>query len=475
MASTWEITINGWEGLVPAFWEDDFPTFGNKGHASAMQHIDLINPNVLKPGPGLADLTGVAAVTTLIKGMQQLSSDGTYAYGTGGAKVYQFTGSAVTADANWPHTIDKAAVTSEDGEDVVKYGANTFYSYNHSGTAGDIGRWTGSAFDDDYMSTVPSGGAALTGGVPHPMVVGGNDVLYIANGNKVSSFNGTTFVTTALDLPVGEVITDLDWEHNRLYIGVNRPNTSGVFNQASVYIWDTTSTSWEYQIKVIGRIGAVHAKNGTVLVFYHDQSSDGGYKMAAVAQSTLQDIVQFTDGLPGFHQVTEHKNHILFVAGSKTWAFGAASNNLPTKLFQLSAAGASGGITNAFGTPIVAVSSSSLAKFTNYETDSQWKSILFDVASATTRSVLDRVVIFTDPLAEGAELDVTLKADYGNITKTLGSVAYSGDGPNIKHVVLRDGIELSNFRLDLDWSDGSATNPVKVRKIVCTGTFIEHQ
>src|SRR5262245_25694862 len=182
----WEIIIDAYEGLVPGFWENEYPSFGNKGHASALQNVDLTDPSVLKPGPGLANLTNgneSGAVTTLIKGIQKRAVDGTNVYGVGGNKLYKINATTVVSDATWPHTIDKAAVTAEDGEDVEEYRGGYFYSYNHSGSAGDVGRYDGSAtFDDDYLSTVPTGAGALAGGVPHPMIVGGDDTLYIGNG-----------------------------------------------------------------------------------------------------------------------------------------------------------------------------------------------------------------------------------------------------------------------------------------------------
>jgi hypothetical protein len=117
----WEITIENFEGFVPAFWKTSYPTFGNKGHASDMTNCDMIDQNVLTQGPGLATLTnGTQAekVTTLIKGILRYSVDGTNAFAVGGTQLYKFTSAAVVSDANWPHTIDKATVTGEDGEDV---------------------------------------------------------------------------------------------------------------------------------------------------------------------------------------------------------------------------------------------------------------------------------------------------------------------------------------------------------------------
>ena len=235
--------------------------------------MNLTDPSVLTQGPGLVNLTNgtqAAAVTTLIKGIMKIVPS-SYGYGIGGNKIYRFNSTAVTNSGDWPHTIDKAVVTSEDGEDICYYNTYIYYSYNHSGTLGDIGRYKSGSFDDDYMSTVPTDATTLVGSVPHPMVVGGNDILYIGNGRYVASYNysTTTFVNQALDLPADEIITSLVFENNRLYIITrNGGTTATAYNEGSIYLWDTTSSSWEYQIKLVGRAGGSITKNGIIWIFY---------------------------------------------------------------------------------------------------------------------------------------------------------------------------------------------------------------
>jgi hypothetical protein len=48
------------------------------------------------------------------------------------------------------------------------------------------------------MSTVPTGAAALQS-APHQMIVGGDDVMYIANGKYIAYLDGTTFEDQGLD------------------------------------------------------------------------------------------------------------------------------------------------------------------------------------------------------------------------------------------------------------------------------------
>ena len=76
-----------------------------------------------------------------------------------------------------------------------------FYSWNDN-ASGDVGRLDagGTTFDDDYMSTIPTGGATL-GRFPHPLWEGSNGILYIGDGASIHKFDGlsSTFGASAID------------------------------------------------------------------------------------------------------------------------------------------------------------------------------------------------------------------------------------------------------------------------------------
>src|SRR3990167_1282021 len=165
-------------GFAPAWYKESYPSFGNKNTAGAMTNIDMTNPGFMTQGPGLSNLTNgteAGALVTLPKGILDMAVTSNSTYATGGNKLYILNATTIRSQ----RTIDKAAVTAEDGEDVAYYKGNLYYSYNHSGSLGDIGQYDlASAYDDDYMSTVPTGANTLTGGVPHQMIAAGNDYLY---------------------------------------------------------------------------------------------------------------------------------------------------------------------------------------------------------------------------------------------------------------------------------------------------------
>lgn len=467
-----------------------------------MLNCDLTNPGGIQQGPGLANLingTEAGVVSTLMRSVLDLAVTTDTTYGIGGAKLYKLSSTTVTSSGTWPHTIDKAAVTSEDGEDVAYFQSNLYYSYNHSGTAGDIGKFDlTSTFDDDWGSTVPSGAAALQGAVPHQMIVGGNDTLYIANGRYIASYDGTTFQDKALDFPVNTVVQSIAWMSDKLWISANRPNVSGSNkNTASIYIWDGVSTSWETEIRLMGAVGALHVKNGTIYAFYQDVTNPGGFKLAYLNGTAVVDIANYSGGLPKFYQVTDYKDFIIWNATSLNalwsfttfpwqltspwttstgddliYAFGSGDKDLPVHFFQLADSGylTAGAVSAPFGTPMIASNQSTsykLAQFYGFDVNSNWKSMMFDITGNNRYSSIDRVKVIFDQLTSGARVDWKLLSSQG---KTIFSdtISYAKLG-GVTQATYNINLIAENFRVELDYTNGSTSNSVKVRGVKVFG------
>jgi len=466
-------------GFSPAWYnQGTYPNFGNKNQAGAMVNIDATNPAYITQGPGLSNLTNgteAGAVTTLIKGMLDLAITSDLTYGVGGAILYSMSSTTVTSGATFPHTIDKAAVTGEDGEDVAYFKGKLYYSYNHSGALGDIGQYDlASTFDDDYMSTVPTGANTLTGGVPHQMIVGGNDTMYISNGIYVSSFDGTSFVQQGLDIPANSEIQSIAWNSDRLWIAANRPQISGTNKlTASIYVWDGTTTSWELEIKLMGKVGALHVKNGILFVFYQDITSTGGYKLGYISGNGIVDLESFTGGLPAFYQVTDYKDFIIWNSNGDIWAFGSGDKDLPVRLFQLADGGYStvGAVVCPFGTPMIASTQSSsykLAKFSGFDVTSSWKSLMFDITAGGRVSKIDLVRINFETLQTNARVDWKLLDNNGR-TVYSDIISFTKLGAVTTAFYPLNGLVTENFRVELDYANGNTTNTVKIKNIKVYG------
>lgn len=463
--------LNG--GFAPAWYKETYPSYGNKNQAGTMTNIDITNPGYIQQGPGLANLTNgtqAAAYTTLTKGATDYAVTSDVAYAVGGAKLYKFSSTAVTSDGTWPHTIDKAAQTAEDGEDVAVFQGNLYYTYNHSNTLGDVGKFDLNAtFDDDWGSTVPTGMATLTGGVPHPIEVGGNDVMYIGNGRYVTSYDGTTFIQQALDFPSGTVIQSLAWNSDRLWIAANKSSLTGSNKQAaSIYMWDGTATSWDLEVKIMGTVAGMHVRNGVLFVFYQDITSTGGYKLGYVDGSRIVDVANFTGGLPAFYQITDYKDFILWNANGNIFAWGSGDKDLPVKLFQLADGGYStvGSVVCPFGTPIIGSTESTnykLAQFSGFDVNSNWKSLMFDVSGETTvPSQIQGVRINFEQLTSGARVDWKLLNNRGE-TIYSDIISHTKLGADTTAFYPLNSKVAENFRIEFDYANGSTSATVKIK------------
>jgi hypothetical protein len=473
----WNLEITNFlGGYAPGYWLSDYPSFGNKNQAGKMKDVSLINPTVLTQGPGLANLTNGdqdGQVSTLLRGLLDMAVVDDETYGVGGNKLYKVTSTAVTA----VRTIDKGTVTDEDGEDVAYYQGKIYYTYNHSGTKGDIGQLTlPSTYDDDWGSTVPTTAVELQGGVPHPLLVAGNDFMYVGNKNYVTSYDGLNDVLTEKDLeiPTDCVIQDFAWASNRLWIAANRPDLSGNNKHvASIYVWDSNSPSWEEEIRVMGRIGALHVKNGIIFILYEDITSTG--KLGYVSGLSITDIGSFDGDLPSYYQVTDYKDFILWSSGNNIFAWGGGDTKLETKLFQLANGGHAtvGCVAAPFGNVIIASNATTnyrLAQFSGYA-KGYWYSLLYDVTGDGRKSLIDRIKFNFEKLTTGARVDYTLKNNAGTTLKT-GTISFTGDGA-ITSKDFYPKCETENLRVELSWAEGSIVNPVSIKNIKIWGNIIK--
>lgn len=471
-------------GLAPKYYEGLFPSFGNKNQAGKMLNCDLTNAGYIQQGQGLATLTNgtqTGAVTTLMKGILDYAVTSDLTYGIGGAKLYSFSSTAVTNAGAFPHTIDKATVTAEDGEDVALYLGALYYSYNHSGTAGDFGKYDlATTFDDDFGSAGVAGGGAhaLEGGVPHQFASTVNQLLYVSNGKYIAEYNGVTdiFTYNKLDFPTGWVVQSIKWVNNRLWMAVNKTSLTGSNkNRASLFVWDGTTDNPESEIELSGTVGGLYVKNSILYVFYQDVTNTGGYKLAYVNGSQITDLCNFTGTLPAFYQISEYKDFIIWSADGLIHAWGSGDKDLPTRFFEMADGGFAtvGGIACPFGTPIVAsneTTSYKLAKFSGYDVNSNWKSLMFDITSTGKLSQVDSVRVNFEVLESGARVDLSLVNNQGKTIFT-DEISYAKQGAVTTYYAPLNGKIQENFRCELNYANGGTSTTVKVKNIRISGSI----
>ena len=174
-------------------------------------------------GMDAAAAEGASVVTTVLRSITSYSATSAYCI-SGGALLHELNPAMAiitTTGGIFPHTISPhGGHQNAVGSDSVIYNANIdsvltkqlFYSWN-DGTDGDIGTFNFiTTFDDDFMSTVPSGKAVLNITNQHPMIVGDRNILYIGDGGNVHQYDGQTgangtFTKNALELGNDYIIT----------------------------------------------------------------------------------------------------------------------------------------------------------------------------------------------------------------------------------------------------------------------------
>jgi hypothetical protein len=455
----WELLLENLSlgGYCPAYWKTTYPSYGNKNQAAEITSVDMTDPSFITQGLALADVDTETDPTGIIKGITRYVTSADKAYGISATKIYEIQESSLTEKS------PDSAITG--GEDIVLYGNELFWSHDT-----DIGKadnpW-GNA-NENWWTDV-AGGSALTSGKTHQLLVAGTTgLLTVLNGSVVASWDGSTATDSAFDSQDTDIeLVSQVYNQNRFWFAGNKPNASGR-NESSIFVWDGNSSSWQNEINVGGKIGALWVKDGITFVFYTKNLSQTVCTLGYIDGTRIVDVANYSGSLPEYYQVCNYEDFILWASGTDLMAWGGGDLNINTRIFKLGTCGA-GGLGNPFGTPITAASNT-LKKFSGYATSCGWKSLLFDCSKSERRSKLDEVRFYFEKLASGAKVEFTLKNNQATSLKT-GSISFASDG-----AITTKKFNLSclseNFRVELDWSKGSASNPVSIRKIRIKGHYI---
>jgi hypothetical protein len=193
------------------------------------------------------------------------------------------------------------------GEDACFYpsvngsvGSNSdyvFYSWNDS-AHGDVGQYdvANNVYDDDYMSTVPTGAAALSFGVPHRMCVGPDRIMYVTNGQFLASYDGTSDTTDAnglfnpqaLDLGPGWMAVDVQ-PYGQEYVAVaavkcgTKYNVPSYATESRVIMWNGSDLDFSQLYSVDDWfIGCLVSIEGQLVAF--TQGKNGTTKAKTLPQ-----------------------------------------------------------------------------------------------------------------------------------------------------------------------------------------------
>ena len=116
------------------------------------------------------------------------------------------------------------------------------------------------------------------------------------------------------------------------------------------------------------------------------------------------------------------------------------------------------------------------AKFSGYDVTSTWRSMVFPLSDGDFKGRVSKITIYVDTMATGAVLDATLAYDNGASTIALTQISKASNDGTRKHILEpQSAIQVEDAQLRLSWANGSATNPVVVRRIIIDiDNFVEN-
>lgn len=462
------------EGLAPLAHLDSQTFMGNKGQASEMKADVISNPGFLQQSPALANLTNgtqAGVVDQLIRHIldQPTAADTTYAVGT--TKLFKLSSTDVVSGGSpsWPQTIS----TMTEGESVIRLKANLFVFYNKS-SGGDIAAMplaTG-VIDNDWGSTTDQ---TLEKAL-HPSAAK-EDILLFGNGRYVGAYveGAGSLNVRKLDFGEGAEVADIVFDSNIWWIAVNY----GEGRRGQIYLYDGSAISNILADEAgIGnqKIGFLYVLNGIKYVAYDDKTSDG-FAIGWLSGRMIKPLRYFAGTLPDHRQKTLYKNTIIFTSGEDIFSCGAAVEQLPVQISKLADGGYAtlGGLAAPFGTPMIASSDGAgnyrLAKFSGFTADSQWKSVLVDIAHNRELGKVHTIIVSTKPLAANARADIKLEGNQGDKVSTPLQVTGTGKSRHIFRSVNLPAVE--DLRLVVDYANGDTTNTCPIRKITLLGVFTD--
>jgi len=478
---TFKITLKDFHvAASPTAHLDSLTEVGGAGAYSTALNVDLSIPKILTQGPGLSTLTAgteAGAITELVNYIMDIPTASDVAYAISNTKLHKISSTAVTNAGIWPHAITSAT----GGSSAIEFQGNVYYFFNKA-SGGDIGKYDQvTTFTDNWGSTVPTGAAALQS-APHP-VAKKEDILIFGNGRYLGTYisSSNTLAPTKLDFGVATEVADVCFNANQWWVAVNSGITSGTNRTKSqIYLWDGAALYAQLSDEVavgVQKIGWIMPVNGIIFVAYQDVS--GSYAIGYISGRSIKPLAFFTGGLPTFAQKTLYKNYIAFINGASVSLAGSATPDFPYSIHQHADGGYStvGAIAAPFGVPIVASTQSTsfkLAKFSGYDTASNWRSLIIPITNGRHVGYIDYVIVKTKNLASGARCDLQL--EYNQDQDDSGTVKQITTANKRRHVFKQftnppQGVE--DFRVFLDWTNGSTSNDCAIKEIEILGHLNE--
>lgn len=463
------------EGNAPLSHIDDKTFIGDQGQSSDAK-ADLISlPGFITQSPALTNLTNgteAGVVSQLIRHIldKPTANDTTYAIGT--TKLFKLSSTAVVSGGSpsWPQTV----TTMASGESVIRMKTNLYGFYN-TASVGDILKMPldgTDVIDNDWGSSTDT---ALEK-APHPSATK-EDILIFGNGRYVGVYlqGESTMDVKKLDFGEGAEVADIAFNSNFWWIAVNYADGK----RSQIFLYDPSALSSQLADEAgVGdqKIGFLYVLNGILFIAYQDKTSEA-FILGWLSGRQIKPLRYFSGSLPDHRQKALYKNTILFLSDSDVWSCGAPVQQLPIQISKLASGGYDdlGAIASPFGVPLISSTDGdthfSLAKFSGYSVDSEFKTILVDLTKLSNLGKITKVIVQTKALGSDAKAHLTIEGNQG----AEESSAFEISGANkTRHIFTSiDLTAVEDARVAISYAEGDDAQTVPIRKIIISGNYAE--
>lgn len=396
---------------------------------------------LLSPGRALSDVsTGLdGAVVTRTKFKVSGGSMKYYLVCSNG-KIYETNYSTPTSNHTLKDTV--TGVTFDTNSHALVY-KDGFYVTSTTDIYYD--NFAFSAPAKNWWTSVKSK-TALTAGVPHKMFEFGN-ALYILNGNKIASWNGTTALDDAFTLPTGYIITDAEVDNDVIYLTIVKNDSSfSIYTETKIIVWNGISAAtWLREVNVFTpAISAIKkADQGFIFWAGGDVYFFDGYNYQWLRHSSS----------PNFNKIIAFEGKIYFVD-----TYGISCYNTRFKIFSSPVY-----ITNTVTVNTIDIVNldyidifTTEPKMYRASSNSQSSVTFYSNRYLLPAAIIRKMIfVFSTPLATNSTYTVSLIDESGSAVKT-DTISKAVDGA--KSVVMRNNLSVRLNLLQLSVLFGNSAN-----------------
>lgn len=299
--------------------------------------------------------------------------------------------------------------------------------------------------------TITQGRTALTSGVPHQQFEFGRK-LFILNGNKIASWDGSTSKDAAFTLPTGWIITSAEVDNDIIYLTIVKSiNDSSVFTETKILVWNGISQEDVLrEIPVLTPAISVIKKADTGFVFW---AGRGVYYFDGANYSWLR-----YSNPQSINSVVGYEGKIYYCDNGVS-CYNSFLKAFSTPIYTSVGIGAID-IAYIDFIDIFTSTSKMLRGQTNNAYSQTFYSNTYDITSAIIRKI---ELALSSPLATNSQYTIRLYDETGNVASTQ-TISKAVDGA--KSVIFRNNLSVKLNTLKLaNTFDNAANTPIRYIKV----------